>query len=257
MELKFSIPTDKQKTPHHLVRSFFGDPYGNRTHVTAVKGRCLNRLTNGPGSGDLTRTGDRPGMNRVLYQLSYAAIDPASFGCAEISFVIISLSLQFVKTFIRIFTKKLGNTHHEVNCVKYAKELALFALGGGAYVGLELLWRRRSHVSMFAAGGTCFLLLGELEKRKFSLPVRAAAGAGVITAVELGAGLLVNRDHHVWDYRAVPGNFRGQICPVYTALWAPLGLLGMTLYAWAEGKLEAGRLGGHHLTGGNGSVPAR
>ena len=33
---------------------FHGDPYGNRTHVTAVKGRCLNRLTNGPGSGDLT-----------------------------------------------------------------------------------------------------------------------------------------------------------------------------------------------------------
>ena len=33
---------------------FVGDPYGNRTHVTAVKGRCLNRLTNGPGSGDLT-----------------------------------------------------------------------------------------------------------------------------------------------------------------------------------------------------------
>ena len=26
----------------------FGDPYGNRTHVTAVKGPCLNRLTNGP-----------------------------------------------------------------------------------------------------------------------------------------------------------------------------------------------------------------
>ena len=27
---------------------FHGDPYGNRTHVTAVKGPCLNRLTNGP-----------------------------------------------------------------------------------------------------------------------------------------------------------------------------------------------------------------
>ncbi len=26
-----------------------GDPYGNRTRDTAVKGRCLNRLTNGPG----------------------------------------------------------------------------------------------------------------------------------------------------------------------------------------------------------------
>ena len=26
----------------------FGDPYENRTRVTAVKGRCLNLLTNGP-----------------------------------------------------------------------------------------------------------------------------------------------------------------------------------------------------------------
>ncbi len=51
-----------------------GDPYGTRTHVTAVKGRCLNHLTNGPGSGNLIRTDDIPGMNRVLYQLSYAAM---------------------------------------------------------------------------------------------------------------------------------------------------------------------------------------
>ena len=28
--------------------SFFYDPWGNRTPVTAVKGRCLDRLTNGP-----------------------------------------------------------------------------------------------------------------------------------------------------------------------------------------------------------------
>ncbi len=28
--------------------SVFYDPYGIRTRVTAVKGRCLNRLTNGP-----------------------------------------------------------------------------------------------------------------------------------------------------------------------------------------------------------------
>ena len=57
-------------TAFHL----YGDPYGTRTHVTAVKGRCLNHLTNGPGSGNLTRTDDTPGMNRMLYQLSYAAI---------------------------------------------------------------------------------------------------------------------------------------------------------------------------------------
>ena len=67
---------EAQKNPDIIKMSgFFGDPYGNRTHITAVKGRCLNLLTNGPGSGNLTRTDDTPGMNRMLYQLSYAAIN--------------------------------------------------------------------------------------------------------------------------------------------------------------------------------------
>ena len=73
------VPKERitQKSPICLVDKsdfFVGDPYGTRTHVTAVKGRCLNHLTNGPGSGNLTRTDDTPGMNRMLYQLSYAAI---------------------------------------------------------------------------------------------------------------------------------------------------------------------------------------
>ena len=36
----------------HLYKKS-GDPYGNRTHVSAVKGRCLNRLTKGPCKGCL------------------------------------------------------------------------------------------------------------------------------------------------------------------------------------------------------------
>ena len=77
---------------------FIGDPYGNRTHVTAVKGRCLNRLTNGPGSGNLIRTDDIPGMNRLLYQLSYAAMcGQSDLGTAEISFIIIYKRFPFVK----------------------------------------------------------------------------------------------------------------------------------------------------------------
>ena len=92
----------KQKS--HLKRGdfLFGDPYGNRTHVTAVKGRCLNRLTNGPGSGDLIRTGDIPGMNRLLYQLSYAAIEAAE---VKFSFVIIYGKGLFVKRNVHIFPR--------------------------------------------------------------------------------------------------------------------------------------------------------
>ena len=121
--------------------------------------------------------------------------------------------------------------------MNFRKDAALFMLGGGAYVGLELLWRGRSHGSMFCAGGTCFLLLGKLEKKPLPMPVRVLAGAGVITAVELGTGLLVNREHKVWDYRTMWGNFRGQICPAYSILWIPVAAAGMELYRRLDGKI--------------------
>lgn len=122
--------------------------------------------------------------------------------------------------------------------MKYTKDALFFAVGGSAYVGLELLWRRRSHISMFGAGGLCFLLLGKLGKTPLPRPVQGLAGAGVITAVELGTGLLVNRDYRVWDYREEPGNFMGQICPLFTALWVPVAVGGMGLYRWLDGKMD-------------------
>ena len=173
-------------------------------------------------------------MNRVLYQLSYAAIGPAFFGTAEISFVIIALSLQFVKTFIRIFAKNIGNTLFEVNNVKWTKQPVLFCAGGLGYMGLELLWRGWTHRTMFFAGGTCFLLLGTLKNRP---PwIKALAGAGIITAVELAAGLLVNRQYGVWDYRNAPFNFLGQICLPYCLLWIPVGLAGAEVYRLLDKK---------------------
>ena len=44
----FLVRKHKNKPSSLSWRAYFGDPYGNRTHVTAVKGPCLNRLTNGP-----------------------------------------------------------------------------------------------------------------------------------------------------------------------------------------------------------------
>lgn len=122
--------------------------------------------------------------------------------------------------------------------MKNAKEIALFSIGGSAYVGLELLWRGRSHISMFGAGGLCFLLIGKLKKLRLSRLARVGAGAGIITAVELGTGLLVNRDYHVWDYRNVPGNFLGQICPMFMALWVPVSVMASALYGWAEKRVD-------------------
>ena len=122
--------------------------------------------------------------------------------------------------------------------MKFGKYVTLFCVGGGAYVGLELLYRGRSHISMFGAGGLCFLLLGRLRKERMPIPAKVGAGAGMITAVELVTGLLVNRDFGVWDYRGQPGNIFGQICPVFMALWVPVGAMGMALYGWTERGLD-------------------
>ncbi len=118
----------------------------------------------------------------------------------------------------------------------FFRKLSLFMLGGAGYVGLELLWRGRSHVSMFVAGGACFLLLGKLCRVQPRLPLafRCLVGAGIITGVELAAGMLVNRDHHVWDYRAMPLNFMGQICLPYSLLWIPVSLGAMMLYCLVD-----------------------
>ena len=74
-----TYPYISKNNRSYSVIVFFGDGEGNRTPVTAVKGRCLNRLTNGPyvlagrpvrrdfGSGTKIRTRDTTGMNRVLW----------------------------------------------------------------------------------------------------------------------------------------------------------------------------------------------
>ena len=122
--------------------------------------------------------------------------------------------------------------------MKIWKNCLLFYTGGTVYLSLELLYRGRSHGSMFIAGGLCFLLIGQLNRvePKLPLPLRALVGAAIVTMVELGAGILVNRQYQVWDYRNQPGNFMGQICPLFSALWIPLSLAAAVLFQ----KMDAG-----------------
>lgn len=92
---------------------------------------------------------------------------------------------------------------------------------------------------MFLAGGCSFLLLGKQNRAEPRLPLvlRGIVGAGIITMVELAAGLLVNRQHRVWDYRGMPANFHGQICLPFSLLWIPVSLGAMALYEALDGYL--------------------
>ena len=126
--------------------------------------------------------------------------------------------------------------------MKIWKNCLMFYTGGAAYLSLELLYRGRSHGSMFLAGGICFLLIGHLNRvePKLPLPLRALVGALIVTAVELGTGMVFNRQYQVWDYRDQPGNFMGQICPLFSALWIPLSLAAALLFEQMEKRIPAG-----------------
>ena len=119
------------------------------------------------------------------------------------------------------------------------KKTVIFLTGGAGYVAMELLWRGRSHKTMFLAGGLSLLLVGHQEEMEPRLPLvlRILTGAGIITMVELGIGLLANRDFSVWDYRDVPGNYLGQICLPFCLAWIPVSFLAGRLYCWLDRML--------------------
>ena len=124
--------------------------------------------------------------------------------------------------------------------MKIWKICMLFYTGGATYLTIELLFRGRSYGSMFLAGGLCFLLIGQMSHVSPKLPLilRGILGSLIVTMVEFGAGLLVNREYAVWDYRSQPGNLMGQICPLFTAFWIPLSLLAIFLYGVLETHME-------------------
>lgn len=111
----------------------------------------------------------------------------------------------------------------------------LFLIGGFGYVLLELLWRGRSHWSMFAVGGLCFRLIGGIGERlrRVSWPVRGAACAAAVTAVEFISGCVVNLwwGLGVWDYSRMRYHLKGQVCLTYSLLWMLLSLAVCPFYA--------------------------
>ena len=125
--------------------------------------------------------------------------------------------------------------------MKIWKKVLLMYLGGMIYAALELLWRGRTHSSMFLLGGLCFVLIGALGHVTpvLPVPVRTLVAAGIVTMLELGCGLIVNREYAVWDYRNLPLNFHGQICLPFTLLWIPISLAAIWLYDIVDREMDA------------------
>ncbi|MBE6546311.1 MAG: hypothetical protein E7668_02575 [Ruminococcaceae bacterium] len=104
--------------------------------------------------------------------------------------------------------------------------LTRLTVGGAAYYALELACRGYSHWSMALCGGLCLDAIYRMNRRlkNKNICLRAAAGSGIITAVELACGCIVNLSLRlkVWDYSHLPYNFLGQICLPFSLLWMGL-----------------------------------
>lgn len=103
------------------------------------------------------------------------------------------------------------------------RDSALLAVGAGGYYIAEVLFRGYSHWTMAVCGGVCLLSIYHINKKMSGrgILIRALAGAGMITAVELICGCIVNLalEWNVWDYSHTPLNLWGQICLPFSLLW--------------------------------------
>ncbi len=100
----------------------------------------------------------------------------------------------------------------------------LFVFGFMAYITVEVLYRGHSYPLMGALGGAA-VVFPDLISRKSAygadIILTSALNAAAITALELGIGLLSLNGllPVMWDYSALPLNYRGMICLPFTAAW--------------------------------------
>ncbi len=117
------------------------------------------------------------------------------------------------------------------------KVAVLLIIGGLIYCGLEIAWRGHTHWTMGVVGGICFVLIGGInEWFPWTMPLyqQGLIGAGIVTAAELVAGLILNvlLGLDIWDYSTMPLNFMGQICLPFCLLWILLSVVAVVLDDW-------------------------
>lgn len=114
------------------------------------------------------------------------------------------------------------------------KWLGLFCIGAAGYSIIEILARGYTHWTMAVTGGVCLMLLWLVNTRCVHLGViaKSLVGAGLITAIELVIGLVVNvwLGLAVWSYADEAYNILGQICPEYSLYWFLLCLAVLTAF---------------------------
>ena len=122
----------------------------------------------------------------------------------------------------------------EIVQMKYFKKYGLFfIIGAIGYAAIEIIWRGFTHWSMMIAGGLCFMLFSVVAERlkESNMLTKAAVCAIGVTAIEFIFGIIFNLwlKMDVWNYSDIPFNILGQICPIFTVLWAGIAIAFLPL----------------------------
>lgn len=122
--------------------------------------------------------------------------------------------------------KQSNATPSRDRLLRFSLAAISFSFGFFAYLGIEKLYKSQishspTHWSMGLVAGLSFLFLLALDEKKLPLFVKAVAGGLFITLLELFAGIILNLHLHlgVWDYSRSFGDFKGQICPLFSLVW--------------------------------------
>ncbi len=120
-----------------------------------------------------------------------------------------------------------------MNIKKIKKYSLFFILGAIGYAAIEIIWRGHTHWSMMIAGGLCFMLFSVVAKqlKGKNIFIKAAVCALGVTVIEFVFGVVFNLwlKMGVWDYSKMPLNLLGQICPLFTIIWAGVAIAFLPL----------------------------
>lgn len=136
--------------------------------------------------------------------------------------------------------------------------MLLWFWGGTVYFLLEVAYKTatgRPEMISWTMLALAVLLTIPVERCGEQLPwavplwLQALACAALVTAVELAAGLILNiwLGLGVWDYSDLPGNFIGQICPQFAAVWFGLCLVFIPAFDWMRWSVEGGERPKYYL----------
>lgn len=141
---------------------------------------------------------------------------------------------------------------------RWVLSMLLWFWGGTVYFLLEVAWKTaagKPEMISWTMLVLAVLLTIPVERCGEQLPwgvplwLQALACAALVTAAELAAGLILNvwLGLGVWDYTDLPGNFMGQICPQFAAVWFGLCLVFIPAFDWMRWSVEGGQRPKYYL----------